>query len=269
MKTSHQRHRPASRSPSPISFPKCYTLSELSEILALKESKQKRLSRWRSKKLTFEIRISNLQDEVRKLEEHDKHCDDVVAAAIAEEEAKTKSWTIWVLSSLSKKRGESEKDEEVKRVVKEEREFQRDMRERELLSKTAETTDEQGRLKQAKQEFIDANRVDDHKMWKIEATARVRIERERQERDRGYKRSHTNANQEWQDDYATRHREAAEVNRRQEEKEERRSCAHTDARLKASPKPLTCPECGDIFCAVLGCPDCGLKSCVNCMYKPD
>lgn len=156
---------------------------EVSQINALEQSKRERASRWERKKNSFDVQILNIEAAGRNLE-HQIHYYNSFLAAEAAEEVKKHSWTTWLLSPLSKKRRDTEEEQEANSRKRQEMRIERDMKERALLPNNVELSNEQGRMEKAKQEFVDANRYDDHKIWKIEATLKVRQAQERQESER-------------------------------------------------------------------------------------
>ncbi|KAE9981730.1 hypothetical protein EG328_011428 [Venturia inaequalis] len=181
---SRQQPRPTPRSPSPISFPRSYTLEELEAIVVLQRAKNEREKQWRLKRRLFDDRNLELKSEIQNLEDGINYYKNGLAAEEAVEKAKRNDWFIGRLIHLYTKRTESEEEKESRSREKRERKLENDTRERALLSSNLALSSKTRRLEKAKQEFDDANLVDDYKIWKIEATARVRLGKERQQWDR-------------------------------------------------------------------------------------
>ncbi|RDI78388.1 hypothetical protein Vi05172_g11649 [Venturia inaequalis] len=178
------RPRTTPGSPAPISFPRSYTIEELEAIVILQRAKNERAKQWRLKRRLFDDRNLELKSEIQNLEDGINNYNNVLAAEGAVEKAKRNDWFIGRLIHLYTKRTESEEEKESRSREKRERKLENDTRERALLSSNLALSSKTRRLEKAKQEFDDANLVDDYKIWKIEATARVRLGKERQQWDR-------------------------------------------------------------------------------------
>lgn len=217
----------------------------------------------------------NIEAAVRKLE-HQIHYHNNRVAAEAAEEAKKNSWTTWLLSPLYKKRKETEKEQEAKSRKSQERRIERDMKERVLLSKNVELSNEQGRLEKAKQEFVDANRGDDHNIWKIEATLKVRQARERQEEDR-FERERDRVGRLDRERKARIHKEELYKQEEQDAKkrqgmarrqreETRVTCIHNNRWPEVQGR-TGCPECGGFYTHLLQCSICNVMACPKCQRE--
>jgi hypothetical protein len=275
----------------PVSTPRSEALSDAAQIAAIQKSKQERSTRWRTKKNAFDSSISELQTDVRGLEQGIEGLNSILAAEAATE-AQRNSWGTWLLSPLYKKASDSEEEKARKDRERQERRIEKDMKERRLeLTKTALKTEED-RLRKAKEELNAADLTDDRKLQVTRARIWARENRERQEKERLEKERIEKLWRQQQEQREKQQREVAETMRKhqaekkaaerdQQEQEETRSrrdfdftsgstrqactsiCSHDGWWAKVHGR-VACPECYESWTYMLQCPGCEIRACPRC-----
>jgi len=301
LKDSNKRHTYDSIYPSiarsrAASAQQSGTLSESAQIAALRKSIQERATRWQAKKTAFDIPISELQEEIRQVEQEIQNLKSF-AAADAAEAAWKKSWGAWFLSPILKKAEDNEEDKARKDRWRQERRIEQDMKERRLDLKKARLEKEESLLRNAKGEFDAANQKDNSsiqilqsRMWAREAAERKeRMEKEREKREaeeRAERERVAEILRKWQEEEEIQAREAAEISRKyhaqtrrakQKRREEQYPFTAEESTYQSFPSSCThggwwaklelrksCPECGDIWSYLLQCPGCSIKACPKC-----
>jgi hypothetical protein len=218
-----QTPRPASSTTS-----QSEALHEAAQIAALHKSKHERSVRWQTKKATFDASILEMQKHIRELEQAIKNLKSI-AAAEAAAEAYKKSWGAWLLSPIYKQAEDTEEQKARKDREKQERRIEKDMKERRLMLKKEGLSQEQSRLRKAKEEADAAILIDENKIRIIKVMQMAREARERQERDRVERERIEQILKQQQEQWEKQQREAAEtLRKRQAEQraaEERRQAA--------------------------------------------
>ncbi|KAF2498963.1 DnaJ-domain-containing protein [Lophium mytilinum] len=277
-------------------------LSEAAQIAAFQRSKQERGARWLTKKRVFDSSISELQRDIRRLEQEIRNLDSIVAAE-AREEAQKNSWGTWLLSPLYKKAEESEDEKARKDRERQERRIEKDMKERRLGPRKADLEKEQSLFRKAKEEMRAADLIDDTKIRVTQDRMYARETRERQEREKAERERVMKIWKQQQEQREKQAREAAEALRQQQaerraaelkrqEKEARKrqriidehdgtkrfreqrahrnvpkgstsTCRHGGWWPKVQGR-TTCPTCDEIWTFLLQCPGCEMRACPRC-----
>lgn len=270
--------------------------NEIAQISALQKQKEERNARWRVKRFSFEVSISELHRSSRELE---RNIIDLVSIEAAEkaEEARKNSWGTWLLSPLYNQRVESEEERARKDRGRQERMIEKDLKKRRLWMQESETRTHESQVRKGDM-AIDAENIRDDKniqyladrklareareqqeKWIAEVERRMKIKKQQQEqRDRELRE-------------AKQHLGKLEVEARAAEslfqQETRRlqqrfgndldSCLGNGATLQSHTSDCshagwwsevhgrtTCPRCCNIRTYLLQCPRCQTKACPTC-----